>query len=96
VTAKEWVDLLIEQAGKLREAGVLTLSIGDAHATLSKQELALPEPASGELEPEPADPLDDPLTYGRRAGLPGYQLPADEVDEAPSANAPGGRRRQRR
>ena len=71
----ELLDLLIEKAPELRRAGVLEVAINGLSARLSP-----PQRAAAKIDktpPEqPRDPLNDPETFGLRAGakLPGLHF----------------------
>lgn len=69
-----WIKLLIEQAPALREAGVLDLTIGGVSVRLAPHEPPPATPDPRERVEEPANALDDELTYGRRpgSGVPGF------------------------
>lgn len=72
MTAEQWVALLEQHAVKLREVGVLELSVDGASARLAPLD---PPPAKhDEREDEPADPLLNPGLY--QGGIvPGYTRP---------------------
>ena len=69
-----WLTLLIERAPALREAGVLDLTIGAVSMRLAPHEAPPAVPDARERVEEPANALDDELTYGRRpgSGVPGF------------------------
>ncbi len=67
--AAELLDLIIDYAPRLRAAGIASVSVEGASFTL------LPEVISDErdvvvIQEDDPDPLNDPLTFGRRAGVP--------------------------
>lgn len=69
-----WLALLIDRAPALREAGVLELTMDGVSVTLAPHEAPPAEPDPRERVEEPANALDDELTYGRRpgSGVPGF------------------------
>lgn len=69
-----WLTLLVERAPALREAGVLDLSLGGMSVRLAPHEPPPAVPEARERVEEPANALDDELTYGRRpgSGVPGF------------------------
>lgn len=90
-----WINMAVEQAGRLRAAGVRRLRLGDFEIELD----GVPSPATAEqvkaleeyVEQHPAramrGPLDDPATFGRQdpnAKPPGYgereYTPDDDED----------------
>jgi hypothetical protein len=80
MTPSELIDLIIERAPKLRAAGVRYLALPDAICV----RIDPPDPEVQQLPigfddppPEPADPLDDPITYGLDR-VPGFEIPNDE------------------
>lgn len=89
--AKQWIALLIERARDLRAAGVTSLTIGDTSITLAPfedapaqtgttttQMTAMERIAAGETDGTYLDVLDDPKTYGRTNGTPGFERPAKD------------------
>lgn len=88
MTPRAWVDLLIEKAKPLRDAGVLKLAIGDVHIDLAAkdepqitpEDLARLVQARAESEEHP-DPLMDPATFGRKRGVPGFPVDRDDEQE---------------
>lgn len=78
-----WLALLIERAPALREAGVLDLTIGAVSMRLAPHEAPPAVPDARERVDEPANALDDELTYGRRpgSGVPGFpRRRPEEID----------------
>ena len=77
--AREWLELLVEVAPRLREQGVHRVKVGELEADLALAEtlpaaMAPPARALDEEPDEPegsSDPLDDGSTYGM-AKAPGY------------------------
>ena len=80
------LDLVVEKAKALREAGVIELEIPhvlrielDPHADAQPT-----APARGVVEIDlfdNSDPLNDPTTYGRSDGrVPGFQMPSAAED----------------
>lgn len=69
-----WLTLLVDRAPALRAAGVLDLSIGGVSVRLAPHEPPPAAPDPRERVEEPANALDDELTYGRRpgSGVPGF------------------------
>ena len=70
-TPAEWLELLIERAPALREAGVHQFEIGDVKVALHPHYVAQEEALDEDDVPtrEQKDPLDDPDLY------PGGRLP---------------------
>jgi hypothetical protein len=68
------IALLIEHGNSLRRSGVRDLRVGDLYVTL-----APPDHVVEAVEPEQdiGDPLLDPLTYGRRSQVPGFDREAE-------------------
>jgi len=77
VTAEQWVALLEQHAPRLREVGVLELSVDGASAKLAPRDP--PAPAATEREEEPVDPMLNPALYPGGI-VPGYDRP--EGDDA--------------
>jgi hypothetical protein len=67
--------LLAEHAPKLRRAGVSSLTIDDITIGLLPPDP--PEPQPDEETHEPTGELDDPMTFGRSDGVPGFERPSD-------------------
>lgn len=65
--ASELLDLIIERAPQLREAGVLSVNLGGAAFVLAAAELAAPADLGADQggEGDPKDVLHDPWTHGR-------------------------------
>ena len=91
MTPAEWVEMLIRKGHDLRAAGVLTLSIGDVSITLAPLEsepagtvatsttmTAMERIAAGQTDGTYLDIMDDPRTYGRVTGTPGFERPRDD------------------
>ena len=70
--------VLTVRAGALRSAGVLELTVGDVRVALAPPD-APAEEQDEKAEPVYDDPLDDPMTFGRRSGVPGF--PRDEEQQ---------------
>lgn len=69
---EDLIDLIVKRAPDLREAGVLSLSVGEVHVVLAPAE---PPETADEKSTEPeqySDPLDDPATYAR-GGVPRFE-----------------------
>ena len=66
-TPAEWLELLIERAPALREAGVAHIEIGDVVVDLHPH-YVLQQPDDDDDEPTraPRDPLEDDATFGGR------------------------------
>jgi len=65
------LELLLEMAPRLREAGVLSVGLPDLQATLAPAIPRMPELVvidKRAAAPEPVDPLDDPETFGLPRG----------------------------
>lgn len=79
MTPAELLDLIISRAPQLRTAGVRMVQLmGEDHVSFSMEP---PEPAppvgartDEDEQPEPEDPLDDPATFGRKRGTPGFDI----------------------
>jgi hypothetical protein len=65
----EAIQQLIRHGRDLREAGVRDLRVGDLYVTLAPPDIAPDDDDTAENFD--GDPLNDPLTYGRRSGVPG-------------------------
>ena len=84
LTPADWLALIVAQAPALREAGVLDLMLHGVSIRLAPHE---PPPAAStarERVEEPANALDDELTYGRRpgSGVPGFpRRRHEEIDQ---------------
>jgi len=75
-TPDEWIDLIIRKASELRASGVRTLSIDGVSFTLDPAE---PPPSrESRQEFDEHDVFNDPATYGRASGVPGFNRPRDE------------------
>ena len=71
----EWIDLIARNAVRLRDAGVVRLSLEGVELELSPAAVKEEEEERGGVEDiDAGDPLQDPATYGRRDGrLPGFE-----------------------
>lgn len=67
---KETLETLAEHAPRLRAAGVRTLKVGDLSVTLAPPD---PPLVDDDDDDDASSPLDDPATFGRLSGVPGYQ-----------------------
>lgn len=73
---RDRLQAIVEMAQSLRDVGVAELTIADMKIVLLPSNP--PMAFSGiEESSEPVDPLDDPLTYGRRSGVPGLRRQED-------------------
>lgn len=70
----EWIDLLVANATRLREAGVLRFRVGELEAHLAPPPAELPK-GFAPAEDEPIhDALYDSWTFGRPGGrIPGFE-----------------------
>lgn len=68
------LQLVVNNAARLRADGVTSLTIGDVSISLAPTE---PAPLSVEAKSEPTNPADDPDTYGMTGKVPGFERPAD-------------------
>ena len=78
------LDLVIEKAGALRAAGVLRLAVdGVFQADLTEPTPTITMATLGaDEDSSPLHALDDPLTYGRSEGVPGFsRRTREEPDE---------------
>jgi hypothetical protein len=69
----EWIRLLVENAAKLRDAGVRCVKLEGCEVSFAEPEA---KPLQIETEPDISeeDPLNDPATFGRRDGrVPGFR-----------------------
>ena len=79
-----WVELVIAKAGDLRAAGVMKLSVAGCSVDLSelyaepKQPTEITEDDFDKAQREPADPLDDPVTFGYKGFIPGFSREKDK------------------
>lgn len=74
--AAELLDLVIDRAKKMRDAGMLEVGLGEGvYVKLAPAELA-PDETDVEEDDEDVDVLDDPRTYGRMHGVPGKKRKA--------------------
>lgn len=71
MTLEETLKTLAEHAPRLRTAGVRTLKVGDLSVTLAPPDPPIVEDDGDDKDAN--DPLDDPATFGRLSGVPGYQ-----------------------
>jgi len=70
---ESWLELVLSKATELRSVGVESIAADGCAVCLLPAEPE-PEPEAPTKEEVDAylDPLDDPSTYGRRRGVPGY------------------------
>jgi hypothetical protein len=61
--ASELLDLIVENAPRLRAAGIRAVNVGGASFTLAPAEIE-PDGDESETEPAPSDVLHDSWTYG--------------------------------
>ncbi len=83
-TPGELMTLIVERAPALRAAGVRELQIGDFKVLLELPELGAATGASAPAETtelETDDPLNDPMTFGRKTSVPGFERHRDENDD---------------
>lgn len=79
---RAWLDLVIEKAPALRDAGVTCVHFDKVMIELAASDAPARVAATPESEVvDEIDPLLDPATYGGR--VPGFRRPADD-DEEPS------------
>ncbi len=70
---------VIKRAPGLRSAGVTTITIDGVSFALAPPEVVPTRAAIDDVPDEDySDPLDDPKTYGRMTGTPGFQRPRNE------------------
>ncbi len=83
LTPDEWMTLIVGRAGDLRKAGVTKLTIDGVGFELSAHEPQLVERVQlGEVDDGAfLNPLDDPKTYGRASGTPGFERPRKGGDQ---------------
>ena len=89
LSASELLTLIAERAPGLRQAGVLSVHGPGFSLQLAQLELEpdrdhelAADPGQEEPDEEPGDVLDDPLTYGRRASVPGFaKVHAEDGDQ---------------
>jgi len=76
-TPAEWLDLIVERAAKLRDAGVSHLAIGDVVINFHPAFPELAEAVETETT-QPRDAMEDPDTYGGPVPkwADGYEGPA--------------------
>lgn len=67
---KSTIDLLIQHGAELRRAGVRDLRLGELYVTLAPPDVPVEHPSDNEQDI--GDPLRDPLTFGRRSSVPGF------------------------
>lgn len=65
---REQLAIITAEAPELRKAGVRALKLGDVEISLTPHDVAVSFSQDGESDP--SDPLDDPATFGRSAGVP--------------------------
>lgn len=77
-TPEQWCDLIVARASALRAAGVLQLELDGATFVLAPPAPIEPDyPYDADPpRPDPADPFDDPHTYGLGGRVPAF--PHDE------------------
>lgn len=84
-TLAEQLALIAEHAPHLRKAGVTSFTAKDCSFTLAPYLEPGPtqQTKADAVEEEPVDPLDDPMTFGRRTGVPGFPRRKRAEDEEP-------------
>lgn len=80
-TPADWIALLISQGEALRKAGVTSLVLGDVSATFAPWDPPPEKNAKATDEDGAIGALDDPSTYGRSSGVPGFPRPTGATDE---------------
>jgi hypothetical protein len=88
-TPEQWIDLLISRASELREAGVLSLTLGACQATFESMPAEEPDWSKFAVDvagqdsamEDQMDALMNPETFGIRDGgpLPGYYANRDRA-----------------
>ncbi len=71
-----WISLIVARADELRAKGVTTLTIDGVSFTLAAAE-PVPDKPTRSDDDEPLDVFNDPATYGRTSGVPGFTRPKD-------------------
>jgi hypothetical protein len=71
------VACLIQNGDALRKAGVRDLRVGDIYVTLAAPD-QVAETTDAATDEDDGDPLNDPLTFGRKRGVPGFPREADQ------------------
>jgi hypothetical protein len=66
------VSCLIRHGNDLRRAGVRDLRVGDVYVTLAAPDPVVEATPQSDEQPTSMDPLDDPMTFGRTSGVPGF------------------------
>lgn len=79
----EVVTLLKAEAAKLREAGVLTLKLGELEVTFAAAMGEMPADFKDDEDDKPSNTFLDPATYGLPpdAEVPGFSRPGSLTDE---------------
>ncbi|MBA2540468.1 MAG: hypothetical protein H0V17_12580 [Deltaproteobacteria bacterium] len=79
-TTAELLSLLAERAPGLRAAGVTSFTVDGFTAQLTAHDPPLEQGAARDDDAGPTDAFDDPITFGRSRGVPGYRREESETE----------------
>lgn len=79
------LDAVIARAEKLRTVGVRVVQLDGFRVELDPAEPAITpamvaDAIAAQEQADESDPLDDPATFGRKSGTPGFDIGADPPD----------------